>query len=172
MTRDEKGYGPERSRPLDEGFNYYSSILTELRYPTLEPFPSMGPAGGAVVLKFQPRDQDFYALKDVPHGQLRQNLYFSKITNAWRRCFVYTPSDYDKNASARYPVLYLQHGSGEDETGWAVQGKAKLILDDLIAEEAVPMIIVIDNGYATRPTPAPQPGSVVPQRRGGGSSSF
>ena len=96
-------------------------------------------------------DQDFYALKDVPHGQVRQNLYFSKITNAWRRCFVYTPPDYEKNHTSRYPVLYLQHGSGEDETGWSVQGKANLILDNLIAEKkAVPMIIVMDKGYAIK----------------------
>lgn len=80
-------------------------------------------------------DQDFYALKDVSHGEIRQNLYFSKITNAWRRCFVYTPPDYEKNTAARYPVLYLQHGMGEDETGWSVQGKANLIFDNLIAKK-------------------------------------
>ena len=61
-------------------------------------------------------------------------------------------ADYDADASARYPVLYLQHGSGEDETGWTFQGHANLILDNLIAEKkAVPMIIVMDNGYASAP---------------------
>jgi enterochelin esterase-like enzyme len=88
----------------------------------------------------------------VPHGQIRQNLYFSKITNAWRRCFIYTPPDYEKNITARYPVLNLQHGMGEDETGWSVQGKTNIILDNLIAKgKAVPMIIVISNGNASKP---------------------
>jgi enterochelin esterase family protein len=97
-------------------------------------------------------DQDFYALKDVPHGLVSENIYFSKITNSWRRCFVYTPANYEKDSQTRYPVLYLQHGSFEDETGWATQGKANLILDNLIAaQKAVPMIIVMDNGYAAKP---------------------
>jgi enterochelin esterase-like enzyme len=91
---------------------------------------------------------------------MTKNKYFSKITNTWRRCFVYTPADYDKNTKDRYPVLYLQHGSGEDETGWPVQGKANLILDNLIAaKKAVPMIIVMDNGYASRPSQASPQGS-------------
>jgi enterochelin esterase family protein len=89
-------------------------------------------------------DQDFYALKDVPHGQIRQNRFYSKIGNGWRRIFVYTPPDYDKNTAARYPVLYLQHGGGEDETGWPIQGMTDLIMDNLIAEgKARPFIIVM-----------------------------
>src|SRR5207302_6455480 len=92
-------------------------------------------------------DQDFYALKNVPHGQLRENWYFSKGTNTVRRCFVYTPPAYDKDTTKRYPVLYLQHGAGEDETGWGSQGRANLIMDNLIAEgKAKPFLIVIDNG--------------------------
>jgi len=91
-------------------------------------------------------------LKDVPHGLVSENIYFSKITSSFRRCFVYTPAGYDKDNKTRYPVLYLQHGSFEDETGWAAQGKANLILDNLIAaKKAVPMIIVMDNGYAYKP---------------------
>src|SRR5581483_6864572 len=92
-------------------------------------------------------DESFYAVKNIPHGQLRQNLYFSKSTNTTRRCFVYTPPDYDKNTNERYPVLYLQHGAGEDETGWGSQGHAGLIMDNLIAAgKARPFIIVMDNG--------------------------
>src|SRR6185503_13526973 len=87
------------------------------------------------------------ALKNVPHGQLRENLYFSKSTNTTRRCFVYTPPDYDKAIDVRYPVLYLQHGAGEDETGWGSQGHTNLIMDNLIAAgKARPFIIVMDNG--------------------------
>ena len=89
----------------------------------------------------------------------------SKITGQWRRCFVYTPPDYDTNATARYPVLYLQHGMGEDETGWIFQGHANLILDNLIAaKKAVPIIIVMDNGYAL------SPGQAAPQFGGAARS--
>ena len=86
-------------------------------------------------------------MKEVPHGQLRENFYFSKSTNTTRRCFVYTPPDYDKEPARRYPVLYLQHGAGEDETGWGNQGRVNLIMDNLIAAgKAKPFIIVMDNG--------------------------
>jgi enterochelin esterase-like enzyme len=93
----------------------------------------------------------FYALTDVPHGEVRAKLYLSKITGEWRRAFVYTPPGYDNNLQERYPVLILQHGSGEDETGWTTQGRAQFILDNLLAAGKVkPMIVVMDRGYATR----------------------
>jgi enterochelin esterase family protein len=93
---------------------------------------------------------DYYLPKDVPHGDLRAKWYLSKTTGAWRRAYVYTPPDYDRNATARYPVLYLQHGAGEDERGWGIQGKVNFIMDNLVAEKrAVPMIVVMDCGYAT-----------------------
>ena len=101
-------------------------------------------------------DQAFYTLKDVPHGLISEQLYYSEITASWRRCFVYTPPCYANKSGERYPVLYLQHGSFEDETGWSKQGKAGLILDNLIAEgKAKPMIIVMDNGYAFKPDDNP-----------------
>jgi enterochelin esterase-like enzyme len=83
----------------------------------------------------------------VPHGEVREHWYFSNTNNAWRRCYVYTPPDYDTNPTARYPVLYLQHGAGEDERGWSTQGRVNFILDNLIAEgKASAMIVVMDNG--------------------------
>ena len=95
---------------------------------------------------------DFYDPKDVPHGEVRIRPYFSKITNAWRRSFIYTPPGYDQNPDQRYPVLYLQHGAGEDERAWSNQGRANFILDNLIAEgKAKPMIIVMDNGGGSAP---------------------
>jgi enterochelin esterase-like enzyme len=100
------------------------------------------------------QDRDFYALKDVPHGQLRQILFPSKSTNTSRRAFVYTPPDYDQDQTKRYPVLYLQHGWGEDETGWGSQGHANLIMDNLLAEgKTKPFIIVMTYGMTndTRP---------------------
>ena len=97
--------------------------------------------------RFRRRIADFYALKNVPHGQLREIHYFAKSSNTNRHAFVYTPPDYDKDTSKRYPVLYLQHGAGEDETGWGRQGYTGLIMDNLIAEgKAKPFIIVMEFG--------------------------
>ncbi len=111
------------------------------------------------------KDQDFYALRKVPHGQMRQVFYFSKTSDATRRCFVYTPPDYDTDPGRRLPVLYLQHGMGEDETGWGSQGHAHLIMDNLIADgKTRPFIIVMDNGggnagsVGARPAGAPAGG--------------
>jgi enterochelin esterase-like enzyme len=152
LVKDEKGVWTGTSGPQDEGFHYYQLVIDGAQVPDPGSLFFYGASRWGSGIEIPSTDQDFYALKDVPHGQIRQNLYFSKITNAWRRCFVYTPPDYERNISARYPVLYLQHGMGEDETGWAVQGKANLILDNLIADgKAFPMIIVMDNGYAYKP---------------------
>ena len=127
-------------------------------------------------LEVPAQDQDFYAVKDVPHGQLRETLYYSKNAKANLRCFVYTPPDYEKDQSKRYPVLYLQHGGGEDETGWGNQGHAGLIMDNLIAAgKARPFIIVMANSYVPGaagpgrgPAPAAQPGAAAPAGAAGG----
>jgi len=98
---------------------------------------------------------------------VRETLYFSDRTKATRRCFVYTPPDYDKDTGKRYPVLYLQHGAGEDETGWGNQGRANLIMDNLIATgKSKPFIIVMDNGGGPRPGggPAPKGGTGGPPK--------
>ena len=94
---------------------------------------------------------DFYHVKDVPHGEVRSRWYKSKVTGQTRHIMVYTPPGYDADPKKRYPVLYLQHGGGEDETGWARQGHMNFILDNLIAEKkAEPMIVVMEKGYATQ----------------------
>jgi enterochelin esterase family protein len=99
---------------------------------------------------------DYYNAKDVPHGELRSRWYFSKVTNKWRRCYIYTPPGYDTNVKAKYPVLYLMHGWGEDEEGWGIQGRANFIMDNLIAaKKAKPMLIVIDTLTALKPGEAP-----------------
>jgi len=173
LTKDEKGVWTGESAPQDEGFHYYQLNIDGASVPDPGSLYFYGASRWGSGIEVPAKDQDFYTLKDVPHGQVRQNLYFSKITNAWRRCFVYTPPDYDKNTTIRYPVLYLQHGMGEDETGWSVQGKTNLILDNLIAEKkAVPMIIVMDKGYATIPSQTPPQGAGAPARGVGGISAF
>ncbi|NLW84667.1 MAG: esterase [Phycisphaerae bacterium] len=95
---------------------------------------------------------DYYDLKDVPHGDVLIKNYYSKTLNAWRRIFVYTPPQYSKDATTRYPVLYLQHGGGEDERVWIEMGRTHLILDNLLAEGKVkPMIVVMETSYMPRP---------------------
>ena len=144
LTKGEDGAWVGTSQPLDEGFHYYRLSIdgaTANDNGTLCFYGSSRLESG---IEIPAADQDFYTMKDVPHGAIRQNRFFSKIGNSWRRIYVYTPPDYDKNTTARYPVLYLQHGGGEDETGWAIQGLTDIIMDNLIADaKAKPFIIVM-----------------------------
>src|SRR5690242_12138842 len=147
FTKGEDGAWTSYTRPLDEGFHYYTINIdgADVPDPNSHFFYGAGRWGSAVELPA--KDQDFYALKNVPHGQLRDVLYFSKTSNSNRQCFIYTPPDYDRDPSKRFPVLYLQHGMGEDETGWGNQGHANLIMDNLIADgKTKPFIIVMENG--------------------------
>ncbi len=155
LIKDEKGIWTGESAPQVEGFHYYQLNIDGAAVPDPGSIYFYGASRWGSGIEIPAPDQEFYALKDVPHGLVSQKIYFSKITNSWRRCFVYTPPGYDATNKTRYPVLYLQHGSGEDETGWSAQGKANLIIDNLLAEQkTVPMIIVMDNGYATRASSA------------------
>lgn len=152
LVKDSNGVWTGDSAPQDEGFHYYQLWIDGAAVPDPGSRFFYGAGRWGSGIEVPAHDQDFYALKDVPHGFINEKIYFSKITQSWRRCFVYTPPDYEKNTQSRYPVLYLQHGSYEDETGWSNQGKANYILDNLIAEKkSVPMIIVMDNGYAFKP---------------------
>lgn len=151
LKKDDRGFWMGESEPQVEGFHYYQLNIDGAAVPDPSSLYYYGSSRMGSGIEIPAPDQDFYAIKNVPHGEVRQKLYFSNVTQNWRRCFVYTPAEYDQNPNKKYPVLYLQHGSGEDETGWAQQGKANLILDNLIAEmKAVPMIIVMENGYANR----------------------
>jgi len=147
MTKDTGGVWTGDSNPQDEGFHYYQLWIDGAAVPDPSSLYFYGASRWGSGIEIPAKDQDFYALKNVPHGQIRELPYFSKTNNNMRRCFVYTPPDYDKDFNKRYPVLYLQHGGGEDETGWSNQGKANLIMDNLIAEgKAKPFVIVMDNG--------------------------
>ncbi|HTN22248.1 MAG TPA: alpha/beta hydrolase-fold protein [Pelobium sp.] len=152
LVKDAKGIWTGESQPQDEGFHYYQLNIDGASVPDPGSMYFYGAGRWGSGIEIPAHDQEFYALKDVPHGLVSENIYFSKITNTSRRCFVYTPPGYTQDNKTRYPVLYLQHGSFEDETGWSAQGKANLILDNLIAQKkAVPMIVVMDNGYAYKP---------------------
>jgi enterochelin esterase family protein len=148
LTKGEDGAWVGVTRPQDEGFHYYQLVIDGAGVPDPGTVYFYGGSRWGSGVEVPAHDADFYALKQVPHGDLRQTLYYSKSADATLRCFVYTPPDYEKDPSRRFPVLYLQHGAGEDETGWGSQGRASLIMDNLIAEgKCKPFIIVMANSY-------------------------
>ncbi len=152
MQKDDKGIWEVTTEPQDPGFHYYSLVIDGFRFsdPASESFYGTGRMSSAIDIP-EP-GADFYTIKDVPHGDLRHKSYFSKVTGTWRSVNIYTPPGYDNSGKEQFPVLYIQHGGGEDERGWAVQGKTAIILDNLIAEgKAKPMIVVIPNGNVSRP---------------------
>jgi enterochelin esterase-like enzyme len=133
--------------PLDEGFHYYNINIDGGKFNDPGAKNYYGSVRWESGIEIPAHDQDFYALKDVPHGHVQQVLFPSPSTATSRRAFVYTPPGYEKKSNKRYPVLYLQHGWGEDETAWSNQGHANLIMDNLIAENKTePFIIVMTYG--------------------------
>ena len=140
------------------GFHYYWFIVDGVRVndPGSDTYHGYGrPTGG---IEIPTPGEDFFQPGNVPHGDVREHWYYSDITGKWRRAFVYTPPEYDKYPEKRYPVLYLLHGAGENERGWSKQGHMSFIMDNLIAgKKAVPMIVVMDNGYATAKDAPAQP---------------
>jgi enterochelin esterase-like enzyme len=164
FTKGEDGAWVGYTRPLDEGFHYYTINIDGAEVPDPGSMFFFGANRWGSGVELPAHDQDFYAVKNVPHGQLREILFFSKSTDSTRRAFVYTPPGYDQELDQRYPVLYLQHGWGENEYGWGVQGRANLIVDNLIAEgKAKPFIIVMTYGMTND---IPLGGG----RRGGGAT--
>ncbi len=147
MVKDTAGVWEATTDPVSEGFHYYSLLIDGVAVadPASETFYGMGRMASGIEIPF--KGDDIYALKDVPHGDIRIERYYSTVFNSWRQFYIYTPAGYDVNTNEKYPVLYILHGGGEDETGWAMQGKTDLILDNLIAEKkAKPMIIVMPDG--------------------------
>ncbi|HEY6502606.1 MAG TPA: alpha/beta hydrolase-fold protein [Chitinophagaceae bacterium] len=147
MTRDTGGYWIVTTDSISEGFHYYSLIIdgVALADPASETFYGMGRMAAGIEIPFA--GGGYYAEKNVPHGDVRIKRYFSSATNSWRRFYIYTPPGYDNNVNEKYPVLYILHGGGEDERGWATQGKTDLILDNLIADKkAKPMLVVMMDG--------------------------
>ncbi len=171
LKKDTGGIWIGESAPQDEGFHYYQLNIDGASVPDPGSLYYYGAGRWGSGIEIPAKDQDFYAVKNVPHGQVREITYFSKVNNNLRHCFVYTPADYDKDAKKRYPVLYLQHGGGENEYGWPNQGRAGFIMDNLIAEgKALPFIIVMDNGTwampegARRPAPGERPSGPWPPK--------
>lgn len=133
--------------PLDEGFHYYNVRVDGGKFNDPGALNYYGSVRWESGIEIPAHDQDFYALKNVPHGNVVQVFFPSPSTNTSRRAFVYTPPGYDGSGKKKYPVLYLQHGWGEDETAWSNQGRANLIMDNMIAEGKIePFIIVMTYG--------------------------
>jgi enterochelin esterase-like enzyme len=133
--------------PLEEGFHYYHLTIDGGVFNDPGTLNYYGSTRWESGIEIPAHDQDFYALKNVPHGKVQQILFPSPSTNTSRRAFVYTPPSYEKDKKKRYPVLYLQHGWGEDETAWSNQGHTNLIMDNMIAEGKIkPFIIVMTYG--------------------------
>ena len=163
MKKSDDGFWTATSEPLVPGFHYYSLIVdgVAINDPGSETYYGVSRQYSGI--EVPEAGSDYYNPKDVPHGYVREHVYYSKITGVWRRCFVYMPPGYDTNIKQRYPVLYLQHGGGEDERGWPVQGRVNFIMDNLLAaNKAKPMLIVMDRGYALKPGEAPPRPPTVP----------
>jgi enterochelin esterase-like enzyme len=152
MTRASDGLWTVTIPPAVPGFHYYWFLVDGaiVNDPASESY--FGWARQSSGIDIPEMGVDFYGPRDVPHGEVRIHWYFAKTTQTWRRAYVYTPPDYERSPRLRYPVLYLQHGSGEDERGWSTQGRANFILDNLLAAgKAKPMLIVMEQGYAFAP---------------------
>ncbi|HEX2935403.1 MAG TPA: alpha/beta hydrolase-fold protein [Bacteroidales bacterium] len=147
MVKNNEGVWEVTTDSLSEGFHYYSVIIDGVAVcdPASETFYGMSRMASGFEVPF--KGDEIYATRNVPHGEIRIKRFYSDVLKSWRRFYIYTPAGYDENTAQKYPVLYLMHGGGEDERGWATQGKTDLILDNLIAEKkAVPMIVVMPDG--------------------------
>ena len=182
MTKDENGLWTGTSEPQDEGFHYYQLNIDGANVPDPNSLYYYGASRWGSGIEIPSDDQDFWQVKNVPQGSVSEVFYWSTYTEQMRRCHVYLPHEYFTNPTKKFPVLYLQHGMGENEYGWAEQGHTAQIMDNLIAEgKAVPCIIVMANGLNTRrpgkqggfggPRPQGAPGQGGPRRGGFGGFS-
>ncbi|MBR3092898.1 MAG: esterase [Bacteroidaceae bacterium] len=166
MTKDENGVWTGTSAPQDEGFHYYQLNIdgASVPDPGSKYFYGAGRWGSGIDVPAA--DQDFYTVHNVPQGSVNEVYYWSTVTETMRHGYIYLPAEYYSNPTKKFPVLYLQHGMGENETGWSAQGHTGIIMDNLIAEgKAVPFIIYMDNGLNARP--ARQQGQAGPGGFGG-----
>jgi len=158
LTKDKDGIWSGTSEPAEPGFYYYELVVdgVGVNDPGSQTYFGWGKETSG--LEIPDRALDFYDVKPVAHGEVRLRTYFSKTTETTRQALVYTPPSYDRDPARRYPVLYLQHGSGECERSWTAQGRANFILDNLIADrKAEEMIVVMEQGYAVKAGSAPGP---------------
>ncbi|MBO7141111.1 MAG: esterase [Prevotella sp.] len=162
MTKDENGVWTGTSEPQDEGFHYYQLNIDGASVPDPGSKYYYGASRWGSGIDVPAADEAFYTVKNVPQGSINEVYYWSTVQEKMRHGYIYLPNEYYTNPTKKFPVLYLQHGMGENETGWSAQGKTGIIMDNLIAEgKAVPFIIFMDNGLDA---PRPQ----RPEGQGGG----
>ncbi len=169
LTKADSGYFiGTTAGPMDEGFHYYRVNIDGATVNDPGTGFFYGSQRWESGIEIPAKDQDFYALKNVPHGNMQQIIFPSKSTNLQKVAVVYTPPGYEKGKK-KYPVLYLQHGWGENETSWGVQGKTNLIMDNMIAEGRIkPFIVVMTYGMTNTGMPigrrpaGPPPGGASP----------
>ena len=151
MTKDENGVWTGTSAPQDEGFHYYQLNIDGASVPDPGSKYYYGASRWGSGIDVPAQDEEFYTVKNVPQGSINEVYYWSVVTEKMRHGYVYLPNEYFKNPTKKFPVLYLQHGMGENETGWSAQGKTGIIMDNLIAAgKAIPFIIFMDNGLDVR----------------------
>jgi enterochelin esterase family protein len=164
MVKGEDGVWSYSSEPQDLGYHNYWMIVDGAI--VVDPATNAFIGYSHMCNGFEIPDPEggFYELKDVPHGNVLIRNYYSTIAKSWRHIFIYTPPDYEKSTKKHYPVLYLQHGGGEDERVWIEMGRTNLILDNLIAEKKItPFIVVMETSAVTATRrifpgpPAPRP---------------
>ncbi|MBR5698662.1 MAG: esterase [Prevotella sp.] len=159
MTKDENGVWTGTSEPQDEGFHYYQLNIDGASVPDPGSKYYYGASRWGSGIDVPAADEDFYTVKDVPQGSINEVYYWSSVTEKMRHGYIYLPAEYYKNPTKKFPVLYLQHGMGENETGWSAQGKTGIIMDNLIAEgKAEPFLVFMDNGLDVRRPGDPAPG--------------
>ena len=151
LVKQSDGLWTVTTPPLVPGLHYYMLNVDGAEVADLGSQAFFGGGKYASAVEVPEPGSTYYSIQPVPHGQVREVWYDSKVTGTWRHALVYLPPGYDEQVKRRYPVLYLQHGGGEDETGWVRQGRANFILDNLIAAGGTqPMIVVMAYGYARR----------------------
>ena len=151
MSKQDDGTWTVTTTPVVPGLHYYVFDIDGANVSDPGSAAFYGGSRFTSMVEIPEPGSTYYSIQNVPHGQVREVWYHSDVTGTWRHAMVYLPPGYDKDLKKRYPVLYLQHGGGEDETGWIRQGRANFILDNLLAEKKVkPMIVVMAYGYANR----------------------
>ena len=159
MTKDENGLWTGTSAPQDEGFHYYQLNIDGASVPDPGSKYFYGASRWGSGIDVPAADEEFYTVKNVPQGSVNEVYYWSTVTEKMRHGYIYLPAEYYSNPTKKFPVLYLQHGMGENESGWSAQGKTGIIMDNLIAAgKAVPFIIFMDNGLDVRRPGDPAPG--------------
>ena len=158
MTSDGKGGFMAVTDPLPVGFHYYFMNIDGVNFidPASETYFGCNREAGGLEVPEGPEGDYYRPQLGIAHGQVRSIYYHSPHSKfgEWRHALVYTPAEYElpKNAKKRYPVLYLQHGMGEGETSWMIEGKMQHIMDNAIGRgEAVPMIVVMESGDIKQP---------------------